>query len=168
MKYDFLPIDYQARDAKKIRHDLSIAAKRGRDMKKYYERKEAGLCVHCGAPAAEGKSLCQPCLDYERKRNKMFFDGRRARHECIECGEPLSEDEKAHDYVMCDACRARRRVWREKRKARQEERSRSEASLTASEGGSDTARYKAIGNGMAQPCADFILRRIAEEAGDSI
>lgn len=36
------------------------------------------------------------------------------------------------------------------------------------EGGSDTARYKAIGNGMAQPCADFILRRIAEEAGDSI
>ena len=35
-------------------------------------------------------------------------------------------------------------------------------------GGSDTARYKAIGNGMAQPCADFILRRIEEEAGDSI
>lgn len=33
------------------------------------------------------------------------------------------------------------------------------------EGGSDTARYKAIGNGMAQPCADFVLRRIAEEAG---
>lgn len=30
------------------------------------------------------------------------------------------------------------------------------------EGGSDAARYKAIGNGMAQPCADFVLRRIAE------
>ena len=29
--------------------------------------------------------------------------------------------------------------------------------------GSDTARYKALGNGMAQPCADFIMRRIAEE-----
>lgn len=28
-------------------------------------------------------------------------------------------------------------------------------------GGSDTARYKAIGNGMAQPCADFIMRQIA-------
>lgn len=26
----------------------------------------------------------------------------------------------------------------------------------------DAARYKAIGNGMAQPCADFILRRISE------
>ena len=26
---------------------------------------------------------------------------------------------------------------------------------------SDTARYKAIGNGMAQPCADFIMRQIA-------
>ena len=32
------------------------------------------------------------------------------------------------------------------------------------EGGSDTARYKAIGNGMAQPCADFVIRRIVEEA----
>lgn len=27
---------------------------------------------------------------------------------------------------------------------------------------SDAARYKALGNGMAQPCADFIIRRIAE------
>jgi len=28
---------------------------------------------------------------------------------------------------------------------------------------SDTARYKAIGNGMAQPCADWIMRRVVEE-----
>lgn len=27
---------------------------------------------------------------------------------------------------------------------------------------SDSARYKALGNGMAQPCADFIAKRIAE------
>lgn len=27
---------------------------------------------------------------------------------------------------------------------------------------SDAARYKALGNGMAQPCADFIIKRIAE------
>ena len=27
-------------------------------------------------------------------------------------------------------------------------------------GGSDTARYKALGNGMAQPCADYVIRRI--------
>nr|DAK40382.1 MAG TPA: Cytosine specific methyltransferase [Caudoviricetes sp.] len=31
---------------------------------------------------------------------------------------------------------------------------------------SDTARYKAIGNGMAQPCADWIMRRIKEVAGN--
>ena len=30
------------------------------------------------------------------------------------------------------------------------------------QGGSDAKRYKALGNGMAQPCADFILRRIKE------
>lgn len=30
------------------------------------------------------------------------------------------------------------------------------------EGGSDTARYKALGNGMAQPCADFVMERVVE------
>ena len=30
------------------------------------------------------------------------------------------------------------------------------------EGGSDTVRYKALGNGMAQPCADYVIRRIVE------
>lgn len=33
------------------------------------------------------------------------------------------------------------------------------------EGGSDTARYKALGNGMAQPCIDYVIRRITECAG---
>lgn len=28
---------------------------------------------------------------------------------------------------------------------------------------SDSARYKALGNGMSQPCADFVVRRIVEE-----
>lgn len=32
-------------------------------------------------------------------------------------------------------------------------------------GGSDVKRYKAIGNGMAQPCADFILSRIVVGTG---
>ena len=32
------------------------------------------------------------------------------------------------------------------------------------DGGSDTARYKALGNGMAQPCADYVIRRITEKA----
>ena len=30
------------------------------------------------------------------------------------------------------------------------------------DGGSNTARYKALGNGMAQPCADYVIRRIVE------
>lgn len=32
------------------------------------------------------------------------------------------------------------------------------------QGGSDTARYRALGNAMAQPCADFILRQIKNKA----
>ena len=31
-------------------------------------------------------------------------------------------------------------------------------------GGSDSARYRAIGNGMAQPCADWIMRQIKRHA----
>jgi DNA (cytosine-5)-methyltransferase 1 len=30
------------------------------------------------------------------------------------------------------------------------------------EGGSDSKRYKAIGNGMAQPCADFVIEKLVE------
>lgn len=29
-------------------------------------------------------------------------------------------------------------------------------------GGSDSKRYKAIGNGMAQPCADFVIEKLVE------
>lgn len=29
----------------------------------------------------------------------------------------------------------------------------------------DAARYKAIGNGMAQPCADYVIQRIVDEVG---
>ena len=32
---------------------------------------------------------------------------------------------------------------------------------------SDTARYKALGNGMAQPCADYVIRRIVEVCGNA-
>ena len=34
-------------------------------------------------------------------------------------------------------------------------------------GGSDTARYKALGNGMAQPCANYVIRRIVEVTADA-
>ena len=30
------------------------------------------------------------------------------------------------------------------------------------EGGSDTARYRAIGNGMAQPCADYVMSKVVK------
>ncbi len=33
-------------------------------------------------------------------------------------------------------------------------------------GGSDTQRYKALGNGMAQPIADWIIKRITEVVAD--
>ena len=32
----------------------------------------------------------------------------------------------------------------------------------------DAKRYKALGNGMAQPCADFVIRRIMEVNADEL
>lgn len=34
------------------------------------------------------------------------------------------------------------------------------------EGGSDTARYRAIGNGMAQPCADYVMSKVIKDIKD--
>lgn len=31
---------------------------------------------------------------------------------------------------------------------------------------SDSARYRALGNGMCQNCADFVIRRIVEEVAE--
>lgn len=33
---------------------------------------------------------------------------------------------------------------------------------------SDSARYKMIGNGMAQPCADYVIKRITEVANEAV
>ena len=35
--------------------------------------------------------------------------------------------------------------------------------LIADESCTDSARYKAIGNGMAQPCPDFIIKSMVRE-----
>lgn len=35
-------------------------------------------------------------------------------------------------------------------------------------GGSDTARYRAIGNGMAQPCADYVMSKVVEDIKEEI
>jgi len=116
MKYVFLPIQ---KIGLEVRHQLVEKARRGRYMKRYYTRKEAGLCVHCGAPAAEGKSLCPACLEYEHKRNSIFYGERKARGECINCGEPLTKEERQRGNTMCAACREKRNVRRRKKKEAQ-------------------------------------------------
>lgn len=34
----------------------------------YYQRKESGLCVRCGAPAVKRRTMCQYHLDLEKQR----------------------------------------------------------------------------------------------------
>ena len=65
--------------------------------KKYEERKRLGLCPSCGKnPHAEGKVLCQTCLDNARKDR----DYKRKHHICVKCGS----NRAAPNRNYCDDC----------------------------------------------------------------
>lgn len=46
-----------------------------------------GLCHHChGAPAAGGRTRCDPCAEARRELEHWARADRRARHLCVTCG----------------------------------------------------------------------------------
>lgn len=93
------------------------------------ERRAKGLCGQCGKVApVEGKSLCVKCRDaaawsqakYRRqhyyqisKRNKSWYDERKANGLCPYCGKRPPEAER----ILCTECREyhnlMQRVYRE-------------------------------------------------------
>ncbi|MDE0617548.1 MAG: hypothetical protein OXH87_08160 [Rhodospirillaceae bacterium] len=85
-------------------------AKRAR----HAERRAAGLCVTCAAPAPGGKAYCEPCAGTRSKRRNLKakraadrrrYAERRARGECTSCGKPA--DGAAECRACCAAARAR-------------------------------------------------------------
>lgn len=64
--------------------------------KRYEERKRMGLCPQCGNPHAEGKIMCQACLDNAAKDREY----KRKRHICVKCGS----NEAAPNRNYCDEC----------------------------------------------------------------
>ncbi len=52
---------------------VAQASRRLNSIKKYYNRKDSGLCVRCGKePLIEGITTGENCADRERKRKKPF------------------------------------------------------------------------------------------------
>ena len=71
----------------------------------YMERKLAGLCTRCGAPASEDAILCATC---RKERNRVSAEcmqrrraERRARKLCIYCARAVNDD------YACSDCRVR-------------------------------------------------------------
>lgn len=65
--------------------------------KRYEELKRMGLCPCCGKnPHAEGKILCQPCLD-EAAKDREY---KRKHRVCIRCGK----NKAAPNRRYCDDC----------------------------------------------------------------
>lgn len=66
------------------------ALKRERDAAQYASRKEAGLCVRCADPAADGSLWCSSCGPVVRERirlrNQQVAKERRAAGQCVTCG----------------------------------------------------------------------------------
>ena len=74
-----------------------------RMQRRYYARKEAGLCVRCGkAPAEAKRVLCAACEEKGKRDGAALRDRRRRAGQCIACGEPLNGGEK---YATCFRCR---------------------------------------------------------------
>ena len=77
---------------------------------RYHRYKDAGLCVNCGKPAQEGKTLCTRCLIQQRRNGAAYRErsgkkkGYREAGTCSWCGA-----ERAEGYKLCQSCLERNR-----------------------------------------------------------
>ena len=63
------------------------ARARSKRLKKAW--REAGLCIRCGKPpAVEGASICTPCQEKRRVKERRKYAERRAAGLCTNCGTP--------------------------------------------------------------------------------
>ena len=82
--------------------------RRAADRARHAERRAAGVCPDCAAPAPGGKLYCVPCagtrarrrnLEAKRKAARRRYAERRVRGDCTSCGKPTD------GTAECQACR---------------------------------------------------------------
>ena len=82
---------YAGRDAERCRRS---ASDRNR------ARREAGLCTRCGKQQpVEGGTVCEPCREMRREREREQYDARRAAGQCGRCGAPAPDGS-----ARCERC----------------------------------------------------------------
>ena len=65
---------------------------RVRSQRRHEARKAAGTCTRCGKhPPVEGGSVCEPCQEVRRERERAKWAERRADGLCGKCGVPVAD-----------------------------------------------------------------------------
>ena len=81
---------------------------RERNRRRRHERREAGLCVNCGArPPVQGSTVCETCREERRAAERELYAERRARGLCGRCGAEVID--KASTCASCAARDIKRR-----------------------------------------------------------
>lgn len=76
----------------------------------YYKRKNAHLCVYCGAtlPDEYDRISCPTCIRNHAERTRELRKERRENNLCIQCGAIMRIDNGG--TLSCDACRLKTRA----------------------------------------------------------
>jgi hypothetical protein len=72
----------------------------------YYNRKAAGLCTQCGAPATHGTVRCDACRAKHSKQTLASYHERREDGTCRYC-----ENQAADDKHLCEECFEKARAY---------------------------------------------------------
>ena len=72
---------------------------------RYEARKSAGLCVHCGKPARDGKVTCAECAEKKSAYGKDIIQWRRDLKLCTRCGKPV------YKGALCLVCRSNSQLY---------------------------------------------------------
>lgn len=79
----------------------------------YRERRQNGLCGHCGLVETGAEASCKKCRAANNERRKKQYEAKKAASKCPQCGSPTD------GTVLCAGCRgnqtgSQRRYYRNK------------------------------------------------------
>ena len=73
--------------------DAKRRSGRAKSKRRQQARREAGLCIRCGArPPIEGGTTCVPCRDNRQAAERQQYAERRAAGHCTRCGGPVFDE----------------------------------------------------------------------------
>jgi ribosomal protein L37E len=79
------------------------------------QRKQQGLCIHCGAPAKPDQTRCQGCADKDKANRKRYTERDKALGICPNLG---CHNQVTPGKVYCEPCKQEKEAQRQRRQDR--------------------------------------------------